>query len=126
MALTPASFRAAFPVFLDKKDELIQRHIDAADPFFDPVRWEDMLDRGKGYWVAHMIVTEDQENATGTSARAGDVTAKSMASSKYGSVSMARDAVAVRMQIMEPDNSTKFGQRYVKLRRLMGSGALAV
>ncbi len=123
--MTVAEFKAAFPAFADVDSDVVDRHIAASDPFFDTARWENLLDEGLGNFIAHRIVIERRNQAMGVSSGTGDVVSRSQGTTA-GQVSMSRSPELAAMQFREPFNATEYGRRYLKLRSIMGSGAMAV
>jgi uncharacterized protein DUF4054 len=121
--MTPADFRLAFPAFAAETDPVVQRHLDAADPFFDVERWGGFYNDGLGNFVAHRIVTEKADAATGSgpTSGGGDFQSKTL-----GSFSITKSAEVASMFVDDPLTRTSYGQRYAYLRGLVGIGAIAV
>lgn len=121
--LTPASFKTRFPEFATESDVRVQGFIDDADPFFDPSRWETLLDIGMAYYVAHELFTANQRMAPGGAAVAGssDVLTK-----KVGEVSVTRDSQLLNSQAKDPYMRTIYGQKYKHYIKILGIGAIAV
>lgn len=121
--MTAAEFKAAFPEFKDVDSGVIDRHIALATPYHDPVRWEDHLDEGIGLRTAWSIANERRRQATGISARAGDLTSKSAQNANGQAVSVSRSAGAVDLQFKRPIMSNEYGRQWHYLLRSVGKGA---
>lgn len=120
--MTPAEFKLDFPQFASESDERIQREIDNAAPFFDVERWAAFYTAGLGNYVAHKIALGNYLTAqTPASTLSIDVTVK-----KVGDVTVQRDPAIMSMAARDPFMRTIYGQEYLRLRRMIGGGGLAV
>lgn len=117
--LTPAGFKLRFPEFASVADECVQMVIDENVFLFNADVWGNQLDTGMGYVVAHELSQANQPVAT--KATASDIVGK-----KVGEVQITRDPVLLSQQIKDPYLRTLYGQKYRRLQRLMGAGAIAV
>lgn len=122
--MTPASFKAAFPVFDTEQDADIQRHITAALTYVDAARFGTDYDEALGYVVCHRIATEKADRADGINAKAGDVLSAAGATTA-GQRSAARGPASVAIQMSDPFMRTVYGQRYRYLANLYGLGGTA-
>jgi len=120
--VTPADFMSAFPAFRDEQVPTIQRHLDAAAPFFDVDRWGAFYARGLGYFVAHSMVVEkaagESKNETTTK---GDVV-----SEEVGGMVWSRSADMLKAASRDPFLRTTYGQEYRRIARLVGLGGAVV
>lgn len=119
--LTPQQFQAKFTAFADTSTDDIQAWLDASDPYFNIPRWGDLYDDGLGYWVAHMLTVE---NSLSASIAAGMTDDKSQA--KVGQVMKMRDSNLINKILDEPYYETRYGRYFLDLRKLVGSGGMAV
>lgn len=121
--LTPADFRLRFPEFATAADPVIALAIADAAPFFDVWRWGAFYNIGVANFVAHNIAMSNYL-ATRT---AGQIVGGTMlAQKKVGDVQVANDPGMLALIAKDPFNATPYGQKYLSLRRKIGSGGLAV
>lgn len=119
---TPADFKADFPQFTTIDDAIIQRQINNAAPFFDVARWAAFYSAGIGNYVAHMLTLNTYLATLSASQNMGiDVVMK-----KVGDVTIQKDAGLLNASAKDPFNRTIYGQEYARLRKMIGSGGLAV
>jgi hypothetical protein len=118
MTVTPSSFQAQFPEFASTPQTLIQTWLTASVPFFNTDRWDDLLDLGVAYWVAHQIVAAQQNAAAQTT----DDTIMQ----KEGDVSYQRDSVLVNRIADNPYLSTPYGKQYLYYMKFVGAGGIAL
>jgi hypothetical protein len=118
MTVTPSSFQAQFPEFASTSQTLIQTWITASVTFFNTDRWDDLLDLGVAYWVAHQIVDAQQDAI----APVTDDTVMQ----KEGDVSYQRDSVLVNRIADNPYLSTKYGRKYLYYMKFVGAGGVAL
>lgn len=126
--MTPSAFLALFPQFqaLETADHgTIQGYLDRAGPYFDVSRWGAFYTDGLANWTAHTLTMDQAEQAQFALAPsalvAGDVTTKTV-----GRETISRDGTLLGREMTDPMLKTTYGQRYVKLRRLVGLGGAAV
>lgn len=129
--MTVADFQAAFPVFADVDATEIQRHINAAAPWFNVLAWGDLYDQGLGNWVAHQIVTEanDRKAMSAKDGRRPWISgpgAREVIAETVDSVSIVYSAMLLNKQAADPYLRTIYGQRYRYLSGIAGGGAVAV
>lgn len=119
--MSPSDFKTQFPEFAEEQDARVQLFIDRAAPHFDTDRWGDLYADGMANYIAHQIKSANDAGASGGAAKSGLVQSKSV-----GDV---RVSYAATEQIAATDiafASTAYGQNYLRLRRLVGNGALSV
>jgi hypothetical protein len=124
---TSATFRAAFPEFKDEAaypDGQVNMWLDVAKSSLNPSRWGNMLAVGYGLYVAHNIVQSKQAQDTvdlgGTPGDArGPITSETP-----GAVSISYDASAITLEGGGNYNATSYGQRFLYLARIRGTGGL--
>lgn len=120
MAVTPASFKIRFPEFGSVLDARIQLFLDDAGVLLNEAFWGAKYDLGTSYLTAHYLTigTSTENGASGSiapvSSRGVDGTSVSYAQVTSGNVADSFYA------------STVYGQRYLALRRSLGSGACSV
>jgi hypothetical protein len=126
--MTPSVFLARFPQFQALETAVpgtIQGYLDRAGPYFDVCRWGAFYTDGLENWAAHMIVMDQAEQTQFATAPsnplAGDVTTKTI-----GRETISRDGTLLGREMTDSMLKTTYGQRYVKLRRLVGLGGAAV
>jgi hypothetical protein len=120
--MTPAEFKAAFPVFAAEDDAVIQRHINRSPPYFNVSEWRGLYTDALGNWVAHYVVMEHIETANGTTGKDA-----SLATSKtVGRVSVSYSDKVLDLQAKDPFMRTTYGREYLRLLRLAGTGAVMV
>ncbi len=113
------------PEFATEKSTVIDRHIADAASEFDVARWGGLYARGLRNWVAHSIVMEKARIAAGPAAMAGDLTSMTLINAN-GQVSKATDAGSVERRQANPYLESTYGKEYVRLRRIVGMGGVAV
>jgi|GEM_PF-2926389 hypothetical protein len=118
MAVTPSSFQAQFPEFASLTAAQIQFWLDQSDSFFDATRWDDLLDLGVSYWVAHQLVSATQDAAV----QVTDDTVQQ----KAGDVSYQRDSTLVNRIADNPYLSTSYGKKYLYYMKFVGAGGIAL
>lgn len=118
---TPANIKTRYPALVGIPDGAIQLAINDAVPMFDEARWGGWFDQGFAAYVAHMVLADQNLNAGQSAQQVGVLLSK-----KVGDVQVnyaqpsgitARDAFFA---------GTTYGQRYLQLRRLVGSGGMAL
>lgn len=113
--ITPATIKARFPEFATIPDDTIQMYIDDSVPDFNVPLWGNMLDQGQSYFVASMLFT----NVVNTLNMASTAPIQNK-SAGNASVGYAQTAVDYNDTDML-HYSNKYGQRYLQLRRLLGT-----
>lgn len=124
MSVTPSAIKARFPEFTSETDAFIQIHLDDAVLDLDETRWGDLYAQGVAYLTAHLLVSAKRRAAnTGAVPAAGAVASKSVGdvSISYASSGRVDNSVGAVEY-----NSTTYGQRYLTLRRMVGTGAYVV
>ena len=116
--MTAAEFITAFPKFAEERVPDIDRHIAAAAPLFDVVRWANLYSLGLGNYVAHMLVVEKADLP-----KVGSTNALSKT---VGSVSVTRSAQRLEAEAADPYQRTQWGRMYRYYARQVGMGAVAV
>jgi hypothetical protein len=127
VAVTPASFRQAFPQFKNPDkfgDFAITMWSGIAYNLLDPVRWDVMLDYGAMLYTAHRLVLMERDVLTAIGggipgAVTGVLTAKAI-----DKVSSSYDAQSVTLEDGGDYNMTRYGIELLKLMRQFGMGGL--
>jgi len=117
--MTPAEFKTRFPEFASVADQRVQLFITDADPFFDVARWDTLYPVGIANFVAHELTMADSTKTN--LANASDVL-----TSKVGDVQKTMDTMLLNKQADNPFARTKYGQKYLYLRRNVEIGVMAV
>ncbi len=121
--MTPADFKIRYPQFANVDDARVQFFIDDSVPYFDVPRWGAFFTRGVAAWVAHVVVLDQFQSAQTGAAAALNV---GQSSKRVGDVAVSQDPGILNLQAKDPFMRTIYGQEYVRLRRIVGSGGLAV
>ena len=120
--MTVPEFLTRYPEFTDTSVPLIEVAISDAIPFFDTCRWGDYLAQGYAALVAHTLSIGKMESASsGLGTVEGQVQSKQV------------DGVAVSFmgqgayKVIDSDLAkTSYGMKYMRLRRLVGIGCVAI
>ena len=122
--MNASDVKATLPELGTIDDVIVQRHITAADPFFEPSVWGGFYARGLSNFVAHNIVMElvrgGWKGLTQAMTDAKGVTSKSIS----GAVSWGIDSAVLQLQMKDPIYKTTYGQEYAYLRDLVGLGGV--
>jgi hypothetical protein len=121
--MTPTEFKAIFPEFTTTLDAMVQAALDAADPFFDSVRWDSLLSSGLSSYVAHELTMSGVTSATPNGTSGID---NSAVATEVRDIKERFDAQSIRDQGENPYMRTIYGQKYYRLAKLVGAGAVAV
>jgi hypothetical protein len=116
--ISVGEFQAQFPEFQNTSTQMIQNWILKATPFFDPLRWDDLLSLGVLYWVAHQIQLG--------LANAAQPLTDDASSQKAGSVGYTRDSKLLNAESDNPYLRTTYGQQYLYYMRYVGVGGIAL
>lgn len=124
MAVTPASFKAFFPEFASADDARVQTFLDMSGNLVNSDVWGTLHDYGILYLSAHLLYLANASAVGdgGTSGlisnkQVGDVSVSFLHSMPNSSKSTYFDAFY---------NTTKYGQQYYNLCRLVGITIVAV
>ena len=129
MAVTPISFRVAFPEFASTTtypDGEVQFWINLAALLHDAARWDTLLDYGIMLFVAHNLSLEyNAKKAAATGQNPGQVMGP-LSSGTVDKVSYSRNTA----QVMDPKNGhwnlSIYGLRYIQLVNMIGAGPIQV
>lgn len=129
MAVTPFSFRGAFPAFNNPttySDPVISFWIGLATKLTSATRWGDVLDYGIMLFVAHNLSLEFNSNAAAKKGQNPGFVTGPVTSASVDKVSYSRDPSAA----MDPKaghwNLTTYGLRYWRLIQMMGAGPVQI
>lgn len=127
MAVTPTSFREAFPAFSSTAlfpDAQINIWLTFAVPLHNADRYGNLLDLAVQLFVAHNLVLERQSAAASAMGQAPGVIVGAQTSGSVDKVSWSRDGSAA----MDPKNGhwnlSSYGMRWVQLVQIVGAGAV--
>ena len=116
MAISLSQFRTRFPEFVDVDDSVINFAIaDAADDM-DVVRWGNRYDTGQLFLAAHFTVL----SSTNGSIKDGSVGPVQQATT--GPLSVQYGSPVAKTQTDAMLTATVYGQRYLRLRNMVGMG----
>lgn len=125
--MTPAAFRTAFPEFASETaypDSLVTFWLTVAGKMVSATRWGDLLDQGIQLFTAHNLVLERQAAKSAATGAVPGGASGPVNSKTVDKVSVSYDTAAA----MEPNaghwNLTTYGQRYIRLANMFGSGGL--
>lgn len=121
---TPADITTRFPQFSSADSVRIQFYIDDSAPWFDVCRWGKLLGVGQANWVAHYLTMDAYNTSLGVGSNA--VNASIVGTKKVDTVTITKDPGMLDATAKEPMMRTIYGQEYLRLRRIIGMGALAV
>lgn len=118
---TAAEIKARYPALVTIPDATVDVAIGDAVPWFDVCRWGAFYAQGFAAFVAHMLTVDKANAAGGASGAAGPVSSKAVGdvSVSYATPTDVTTGDAYYMR-------TGYGQRYLVLRRMVGTGAVAV
>lgn len=118
--MSPSEFKTRYPEFASETDPRIQVFIDEAVPHLDQDRWGDLYTQGLGLYVAHSLAWENAIAGTGSSSVDDDT------SVSVGDVTISKSADVAAKQMANDFLRTPYGQRFDRLRKLVGAGAIAL
>lgn len=119
--LTLSDFRLLFPAFASVDEATVNAQIALSAPYFDAIRWGQMLKEGMGNYVAHSLAMNallTKPNSTGM--------ADNTLSQKVGEVQVQNSDSMLQMQAKNPFMRTTYGQRYMYLLKIVGAGMIAI
>lgn len=119
--LTLSDFRLLFPAFSSTADATVIAHIELSAPYFDAIRWGQMLKEGMGNYVAHSLAM-----STSLSKPSSTGMADNTLSQKVGEVQVQNSDSMLQMQAKNPFMRTTYGQRYMYLLKIVGAGMIAI
>lgn len=118
--ITPASFKIRFTEYSTTADERIQLFIDDSILILNEAFWGEKYDLGLAYLTAHFLTIADK-SAAGNIGSVGQVQSKAVdgtsVSFNSGISNSQQDAFYA---------STSYGQRYLTLRRTLGTVAYVI
>jgi len=118
--MTKAEFLVLYPKFTPLTALVDAALAEAA--MFVGERWAEKKDLGLGLYTAHKLVWDAVTGDEPLAAFDADlITTKAV-----GRASLTRSAELLKLAWDESFNYTKYGRRYLELRRIAGAGALAV
>jgi hypothetical protein len=122
MAWTPSTFRARFTEFSTVDDSVVQGALDEAAPEVSSTKWGAFYEFGVGYLAAHLLKIQ-------LTIEGGDSALNSLlplVTKTVGDVS----ASFATYKVYGADNSilsqTSYGREYIRKRRLISFGGLAM
>lgn len=127
MSVTTTKFRADFPEFSSTAaypEALVTFYLTLGAKLMSVDRWADIIDEGLELFVAHNLALERPAQKTAAAGGVPGGASGPVSSKTIDKVSVSYDTSAA----MEPGaghwNLTIYGQRYIRLARMVGSGGL--
>lgn len=120
MSISLSQFRTRFPEFDSVENSEVNFALSDASDEMDVTRWGDRFDSGQGFLAAHYVSI----SSTGSSAVGGSVGAVSQATT--GPLSVTKNIPMAKNQTEAMLSGTHYGQRYLKLRNIIGMGGVIV
>lgn len=120
--MTAEDFLVRYPEFVGTSEPLLAVVMSDAVPFFDLDRWDDLLDQGYSALVAHMLATKKMEGVS-----SGYGTGEGQVQSKQADGVAVTFASQATYKVVDSDLArTSYGMTYIRLRRLVGAGCVAI
>ena len=120
--ITPADLKIRYPEFADIDDPRIQFFIDDAILELDVNRWGDYYDKGLAALTAHFLINAlKTQTVLGAATIVGNVSSRSV-----GSVSTSFNAPVADGSNTAYYQTSKYGQEYLRLLNIIGSGMVAI
>lgn len=129
MAVTAASFRAAFPAFASTSkypDAMVALWLPLAVGMVNAERWGDSTDLGVMLYAAHNLALEAQATADGVAGRSPGGRVGVLSSKGADGISAGYDVGTSTEQGAGHWNLTTYGTRFIRLSRMFGAGPLQV
>jgi len=114
MAITAAEVKVKFPELVGETDPFIELCIDESELYVIESVWSDTYDMGLYYLTAHLVAI-NSPNSEGILGK--DLTAKAV-----GSVSLSFGGPPTSNEML---STTKWGSRYMQIRRMVTAGGFA-
>lgn len=127
MTITPTQFTTNFPEFANAANyptAVINFYLALAYNLLDARRWGTTLDFGAQLFVAHNLVLERQAQVAALSGAPPGLAGGPISSKGAGPVSISWDTGSAAEIGAGHWNYTTYGQRYIRLARIMGMGGL--
>ena len=127
MTITPASFRVAYPEFVDISqypDVQLTLWISRLPLMMNVGRWDSLADIGGELLIAHIITSQARDVKTAAVGGAPGQTSGPIASKGVGPASVSFDVGAATLPGAGDFNTTKYGVRYYGLLNQIGMGGL--
>lgn len=125
-----ATFRADLPEFANVtvySDSMVTYWLNIAVLMLNPGRWgTDLLPHGLEQFMAHNIVLEKQALDTAGTGGWPGLAKGNISSESPGAVSLSYDTSVALEENAGHWNYTVYGQRFIKLARMMGAGGIQV
>jgi hypothetical protein len=123
--MTPAEFKAIFtPTFDAVSDSVVQTQLTLAVEWFDVCVWGGWYAEGLSNYVAHKL-TMNAVAAAAPGGVAGGLDNTSLRK-KVGDLDIMKSEQAMLKNMSNPFYRTIYGQEYLRLTRIVGSGMRAV
>lgn len=120
--MTPAEFKARYPVFATIDNAFVQLVITEQEQVIDLQRWGELYSKGVMLLTAHeLTINNPQMTQVISNGLSSDKTQV-----KAGDVSYSRDASLMLKYENSPYSRTTYGQQYLYLLRQVGIGIMTV
>lgn len=129
MAVTPASFRTAFPAFANTTtypDPFVQFWLTQALGFLNEGRWSTLMDFGTMLWAAHWIALQAKDQRIAAIGGTPGAATGPIASKSADKVSISYDTKAASELDAGHWALTTYGLQYLRLARQIGAGPVQV
>ena len=127
MTITPSQFKTNFSPFANPAnypDAVVQFYLDLAYSLLPASRWQTTLDYGVQLFAAHNLILEFQAQVAANGGRPPGLSSGIASSKSAGPVSISWDTSSAAEIGAGHWNLTTYGQRYIRLARLIGSGGM--
>lgn len=130
MAVTPTSFREAFPAFASETvytEAAITFWLSVAAQFVNQSRWQEAYDLGLQLFAAHNLVLEQQaEESAAKGAPPGTSVGGVVSGKSVDKVSINYDTGAAAELDAGHWNMSTYGKRYIRFARMIGAGPIQI
>lgn len=123
MAIDPATFKIRFPEFAAVADSRIQFFLDDSELEVGEVAWGTLYEKGVFLLAAHLLQIDQIRQDTGDDS--SDI-ASNVISKSIGDVSVSFAKATASSITDDWYLQTSYGTEYLRLKRRMGMGAVAV
>lgn len=120
MSISLSQFRTRFPEFDSIADSFVNFALSDAADDMDVTRWGDRFDTGQGFLAAHYVSI----SSTGNLVVSGSVGANTQATT--GPLSVTKNIPMAKNMSEAMLSGTVYGQRYMRLRSMVGMGGAVV
>jgi len=120
MATSLSQFSARFPEFSAVDDSVINLALSDAADLMDTIKWGTRYDTGQAFLAAHYVALSSTDSSS------GGVSVGPVSQAATGPLSVSYAVTAAKDMSDAMYGSTRYGQRYLSLRKLVGLCGLTV